>query len=82
MVKGYMIRRKTDWLVSAKEKLSDGDTYNGPAARVSYDKDWLHIVTDDYEGNAAINIEALPHLRRALAQIAKEMRAKKPEGSS
>lgn len=69
-------RRKDDWLVGAKRKATaELDEYIGLQARVSYDKDWLHIVTDEYEGAAMLNIEALPALRRALSQIAKERRA-------
>lgn len=81
--KGYMKRRETDWLVGANsKKQADGYQYLGPAARVSYDKDWLYIVTDDHEGNAMLDIEALSALRRALAQIARERRvAQKAEGS-
>jgi hypothetical protein len=56
-------------------------TYEGPTARVDYDKDWLNITTDDYEGHAMLNIEALPHLRRALARVARELRAKAKAGS-
>lgn len=74
--KGYIERRPTDWLVGARGT-DLGSQYVGPAARVSYDKDWLYIVTDDYEGNAMLNIEALPFLRRALTQIAKEIASKK-----
>lgn len=52
---------------------TDGD-YIGPTAWIEYDDTWLHIVTDDYEGHAMLNIETLPYLRRALAQIAKEIK--------
>jgi hypothetical protein len=45
--------------------------YHGPMARIDWDDDWLHIVTDDHEGHAMLNIEALPKLRLALAKIAK-----------
>lgn len=70
--KGYCMRQPDEWLIGAK----DGD-YAGPAARVYYDENWLHINTDDYEGNAMLNIEALPALRRALAQISKEIKLRK-----
>ncbi len=50
--------------------------YSGPAAQVTYDDKWLHICTDDYEGNAMLNIEALPYLQKALRQIARERKAR------
>lgn len=45
--------------------------------RISADKDWLRIVTDDWEGNASMMIETLPLVRKALALIAKRMKEKK-----
>lgn len=51
--------------------------YYGPTARIEYDDTWLHIITDHYDGHAMLNIETLPYLRRALAQIAKEVRIQK-----
>lgn len=74
-LKGYMRRDKAGWLVGAGNPASD---YRGPEAVVSYANGWLHINTDDYEGHAMLNIEALPYLRRALAQIAKEQKARPP----
>lgn len=65
-------KRKKEWFVGAKDAETD---YIGPVARIEYNKDWLYIVTDEYEGVAMLNIEALPALRRALTQIAKELRA-------
>jgi hypothetical protein len=53
-----------------------GGDYRGPTAQITWDKDWLHIVTDDYEGNAMVNIETLPALRRALARVAKDSATK------
>jgi len=77
--RGYIKKEKWGWGVGAKYFTPDKDNdwlYHGPYARVEYDKDWLHICTDDYEGHAMLNIEALPYLRRALAAIAKELRDK------
>ncbi len=53
---------------------TDSD-YIGPVADVSFDDKWLHITTDDYEGAAMLNIEALPFLLKALRQIDKRRRA-------
>ena len=61
-----------DLVVGCKATNSD---YEGPAASVTYDKDWLHIVTDEYEGAAMLNIETLPVLRRALSKVAKHIKA-------
>lgn len=43
--------------------------YDGPCAHVYGDKDWVHVCTDDYEGNAMINREALPKLIEALQRL-------------
>lgn len=71
--KGFIKAHGNDFLVGARDKPSN---YEGPVARVSHDDTWLRIVTDENEGSAMINIEALPFLRRALAKIAKERKAK------
>lgn len=60
--------------IGAQSTDDETGTYWGPIARVSFDKDWLYIVTDDYEGSAMINIQALGKLRLALARIHKERR--------
>ena len=66
-------------LVGYMEKDQSGPwPYNGPTARISFDENWLNICTDDYEGNAAINIEALPQLQKALRMVAKRLKAKTP----
>lgn len=57
--------------VGAKD---DGYEYYGPVARVTFDATWLHISTDDYEGHALLNIEALPYLQEALAKIAAQLK--------
>ena len=53
---------------------TDHTDYHGPTAHITYDKDFFYISTDDYEGTAMLNIEALPYLRRALAKIAKAIK--------
>lgn len=53
------------------------DNSIGTSARVSYDKDWVWIVTDEHEGCAMLHIECLPKLRKALANIAREIRRKR-----
>lgn len=85
--RGFIKADGKNWLVGAKDVCTKAelaargpydDPYHGPVARVSYDKTWLNIVTDDYEGAAMLNIEALPYLRRALSRIASEIaKAKK-----
>lgn len=65
---GYLeVRDDGVQLVGARED----DDYMGPAARVSHDDTWLHVTTDDYEGAAMLNIEALPYLILALSNIAR-----------
>lgn len=63
------------WLVGAEDLANREHPYYGPVAQVSHDDSWLHITTDAYEGHAMLNIEALPKLRKALAEIARERRA-------
>jgi aminoglycoside phosphotransferase len=71
MLKGFVNGDATGTqFVGASDKKSG---YSGPVAQVYADKDWLWIVTDDYEGVAMLNIEALPHLRRALTRLAKTL---------
>jgi len=38
---------------------------------ITHDKDWLWLKTDDYEGNAMINVEALPKIIKCLREIQK-----------
>jgi hypothetical protein len=71
-IKGYIEDDKHGLRVGGRK----GD-YTGPIARITWDEDWLHIVTDDYEGHAMLNIETLPFLRRALTRVAKRIRAGK-----
>ena len=68
--------RKDDILITSR--YSDG--HAGPYARVSADleRGWLYIVTDDYEGSAMLGLEALPHLRKALTKIARDLKRQKP----
>jgi len=77
--RGYIRESDGTIMVGAErkpDKSVDGDTgYSGPCARITFDRDWLYICTDDYEGNAMLNIEALPNLRRALARVAKRVSA-------
>lgn len=62
--------------VGAEEKARD---YQGPVADVSYNKDWLYISTDPYEGSAMLNIEALSHLIEALRRIESEISKPTPQ---
>lgn len=54
-------------------RYTDGIAHDGPVAVITHNADWLNICTDRYEGNAMLNIEALPHLRKALARIARDI---------
>jgi hypothetical protein len=78
--KGFFKRhedaKRVTLLVGADDLTNKDRPYHGPTARVTWDDTWLNICTDDYEGNAMINIEALPHLRRALAYISRSIKAK------
>lgn len=43
--------------------------YNGPCAHIYSDKSFVYVCTDDYEGNAMVNIEALGPLIEALSKL-------------
>lgn len=64
------------YLVGAEDLSNKEHPYHGPIARIDWNETWLNICTDDYEGNAMLNIEALPYLRRALAQIDRAIKVK------
>jgi hypothetical protein len=78
-----MAKKKCDpkaWLIKDKDMWRVGFTrgdYSGPVAQIYYDDSWLNIATDDYEGHAMVNIETLPKLRQALAEVAKQIREAK-----
>jgi hypothetical protein len=65
---------KTTFLVGADDLSNKQQPYHGPTAHITWDETWLNITTDDYEGHAMINIEALPYLRRALARVARTIK--------
>lgn len=54
--------------------------YTGPVADVTAERGWLYVNTDDYEGCAMLNIEALPKLISALRKLQKDIRA--PQGDA
>jgi hypothetical protein len=68
-------RGKPMLLVGAEDLSDPKAPYRGPVAEVTWDDTWLNITTDKYEGHAMLNIEALPYLRRALAQIERARKA-------
>lgn len=78
--KGYLIehveRGKTVYLVGAKDDSDPKNKYEGPRAEVTWDETWLNITTDHYEGRAMLNIEAIEPLRKALAKISRQIKAK------
>lgn len=68
--KGYSESDGKAFLVGAADNDAE---YQGPVARIEYDKTWLYITTDHYEGRVILNIEALPYLRQALTKILSEI---------
>lgn len=67
-----------EYSVGCRDEPQVGDyPYNGPCARVEASMDWLFICTDNYEGNAMLNIEALPKLIEALQRL--ETHLKSPD---
>lgn len=75
-IKGYFIDHvefgKRMLLVGAKDETDPTKRYEGPQAKVTWDEDWIYIVTDPYESHVMLNIEAVEPLRKALAKIALE----------
>jgi hypothetical protein len=60
--------------VGASDEPQVGDyPYNGPCAEVYGDDSWVCIVTDNYEGHAMLNREALPRLIEALTKLEKHL---------
>lgn len=66
---GYMKERNGRIFVGANDAARG---YQGPQAEVSADKTWLHIITDPYEGVVMLNIEAAPHLIKAVRKAMRE----------
>lgn len=67
----YLIEDKPgEYRVGSKDVPQVGDyPYNGPCAHVYADGSFAYVVTDDYEGVAMINREALPLLIEALQRL-------------
>ena len=56
--------------VGANDEPPVGDyPYFGPRAEIFADEMFVHVVTDDYEGHAMLNLEALPFFIEALVQL-------------
>lgn len=70
-IKEHKDRKGITFLVGAENLSNKEYLYRGPTAQITWDDTWLYIETDPYESSVMINIEALPHLRRALAKIAR-----------
>jgi uncharacterized protein (UPF0335 family) len=65
-----------EYRVGARDEPQVGDyPYSGPCAQVSGDETWVYVCTDDYEGNAMINREALPQLIEALQRLEDHLRS-------
>lgn len=62
----FLEERDSDILVGARNEATD---YIGPYARIYIDRGWLMIVTDDHEGAAMLNVEALPLVIEALQKL-------------
>jgi hypothetical protein len=75
-LKEHVDKPGVTFFVGAEDLSNKEHPYRGPVAQVTWDDTWFWICTDDYEGNAMINIEALPHLRRALAKVARAIKPK------
>jgi hypothetical protein len=72
----WMERHGDEYLVGYTYHADGGFPSEGPTARISLSPStkngpttWINIVTDDYEGAAALNVEALPLLIKALKDI-------------
>ncbi len=72
--KGWIKTVNGTLMVGAEDLSDPKNPYRGPIAEVEWDDNWLHITTDPYEGSAMLNIEALPYLRKALAQVARALK--------
>ena len=59
------------WFEAPREKPLD--KYVGPVAHIYGTKDWVHVCTDRYEGNAMLNREALPSLIKALQRLERHL---------
>lgn len=67
----YLIERAPgDYLVGARDEPQVGEyPYNGPCAQVYAGDGFVYVITDDHEGVAMINREALPKLIEALQRL-------------
>ena len=67
----YLIKNSPgDYSVGCRDEPQTGDhPYIGPCANVCGNADWVHICTDNLEGNAMIDRQALPLLIEALQAL-------------
>lgn len=72
-IKGRLEKIKAGWQLAAVDERAEPI---GRYLTVTHDEGFLHLVSDDYEGRAMLDIELLPELRSALADIARELAAK------
>lgn len=76
--KGFLRRHEGKLFVGAEDLSDPQNPYRGPCAEVSADDAWLRIVADPYDNTLMLNVEAIPYLRRALAEIERKRNAIKP----
>jgi len=77
--KGYLLRHNGKIYVGAEDLSDPRNPYRGPSAEVKVEDDtWLRIVADPYDNSLMLNIEAIPYLRRALAEIERKLKRASP----
>lgn len=73
--KGFLRRHNGNLYVGAEDMSEPKSPYKGPVAEVYVENaTWLRIVADIYDNSLMLNIEALPFLRKALAEIERKMK--------
>jgi peptidoglycan/xylan/chitin deacetylase (PgdA/CDA1 family) len=77
----YLIEDKPgEYRVGSKDEPQFGDyPYNGPCASIYADDGFAYVVTDEHEGVAMINREALPQLIEALQRLQTHLQKSTPE---
>lgn len=75
--KGFLKRFQGKVYVGAEDLSDPASPYRGPLAEVTADDTWLRVVADPYDNHLMLNIEAVPYLRKALAEIERKQKAAK-----
>lgn len=66
-------KRGLMYLVGANDLSDKQNPYYGSVLQLTWDDTWLKLA-DDCDGCAMVNIEAIPHLRRALAKVSRHIK--------